>query len=306
MSPLFSGSGEAATAEPAPETASGPPVEEGMAVRTLVGQRHGVDLSRVPVDRTVEGAGRAQQMRARGFTSPAGIVIPPQVGTLEAGPGQALLAHELTHVAQRARLGLALPPDHTDAGRALEVEALTTEMAFAPSPAMRSLRPAAANRPGTARSGASGTAPGPSLPLAAAPSGGPDHEALASSIVERLSGLTAGSPWPGGETTMVMTPGGAPSFGGAPAMAGGGIQRADEDPGPAGPGSPSGPPVAGPSAPPPSHPDDEHGPFSERPSEAELSNLTQWLYPLISYRLKGELREGRERAGLLTEHYRRW
>jgi hypothetical protein len=30
------------------------------------------------------------------------------------------------------------------------------------------------------------------------------------------------------------------------------------------------------------------------------------MYPLISYKLKGELREGRERAGLVTDHYRRW
>ena len=41
-------------------------------------------------------------------------------------------------------------------------------------------------------------------------------------------------------------------------------------------------------------------------TDEELTNLSRWLYPLIRYRLKGELREDRERAGLLTEHYRRW
>ncbi len=43
-----------------------------------------------------------------------------------------------------------------------------------------------------------------------------------------------------------------------------------------------------------------------RPSDEDLSNLSRWLYPLIKYRLKGELREDRERAGLLTNHYGRW
>jgi hypothetical protein len=43
-----------------------------------------------------------------------------------------------------------------------------------------------------------------------------------------------------------------------------------------------------------------------RPSDEDLSNLSRWLYPLIRYRLKRELREDRERAGLLTDHYRRW
>jgi hypothetical protein len=48
------------------------------------------------------------------------------------------------------------------------------------------------------------------------------------------------------------------------------------------------------------------GPLATRPSDQELQNLSRWLYPLIRYRLKGELREDRERAGLLTDHYRRW
>jgi hypothetical protein len=45
---------------------------------------------------------------------------------------------------------------------------------------------------------------------------------------------------------------------------------------------------------------------SPRPSDHDLNNLSRWLYPLIRYRLKGELREDRERAGLLTDHYGRW
>jgi hypothetical protein len=47
-------------------------------------------------------------------------------------------------------------------------------------------------------------------------------------------------------------------------------------------------------------------PFNSRPSEADLAKLARWLYPLISFRLKAELRQNRERAGLLTDTYRRW
>jgi hypothetical protein len=47
-------------------------------------------------------------------------------------------------------------------------------------------------------------------------------------------------------------------------------------------------------------------PFATRPDEADLSKLARWLYPLISYWIRAELREGRERAGLLTDTYRRW
>ena len=52
--------------------------------------------------------------------------------------------------------------------------------------------------------------------------------------------------------------------------------------------------------------DGQAGLFTNRPSDQDLTNLSRWLYPLIKYRLKGELREDRERAGLLTDHYRRW
>jgi hypothetical protein len=74
------------------------------------------------------------------------------------------------------------------------------------------------------------------------------------------------------------------------------VQRADLLPAPA----PAGPAEAG------AGQGGQGGPFARRPSDHELTNLSRWLYPLIKYRLKGELREDRERAGLLTDHYRRW
>ena len=90
QAPLLSGDprfgAEAPAAGPAP---SGPPVE-GTRVRTTVGQRHGVDLMNVPVDRTDEGASEAHRLRARAFTSDRAIVIPAAAGSLDAGPGEAL------------------------------------------------------------------------------------------------------------------------------------------------------------------------------------------------------------------------
>ncbi len=114
---------------------SAPPVE-GVRVRTEIGARHGVDLTTVPVDRTAEGASETHRLGARAYTSDRAVVIPASAGSLEAGPGEALLAHELTHVAQRARFGPALPAEHTPAGRLLEAEALTTETTYRLGPVL--------------------------------------------------------------------------------------------------------------------------------------------------------------------------
>jgi hypothetical protein len=77
-------------------------------------------------------------------------------------------------------------------------------------------------------------------------------------------------------------------------MSGGPIQRAEEVAAPAA------------AAPQPETPEHQGHSSMTRPSDEDLTNLSKWLYPLIKYRLKGELREDRERAGLLTDHYRRW
>jgi hypothetical protein len=34
--------------------------------------------------------------------------------------------------------------------------------------------------------------------------------------------------------------------------------------------------------------------------------MASWLYPLMSYRIRSELREGAERTGMLTGTYGRW
>ena len=301
---------EAASPGPSPTAGSG----EGHQVRQLIGQQHGLDLTAVPVDRTPSGASGAERLQARAFTSDRGVVIPSGAGSLEGGPGQALLAHELTHVAQRIRLGPNLPEEFTPAGRVLEGEALAAETAVSglalPTasypgrtgdlrtvPLQPSVAPGRSVPAGTGAGTVSGPVANPALPLAAPAPGGPDLEALAVSILDKMSALSSQAP----PVPTVFTPHQPPPIGpswSAPGPPAGPapVQRAEEpvvqtvDPGPG-------------LQPPPAPPGVE---LSARPSDHDLNNLSRWLYPLIRYRLKGELREDRERAGLLTDHYSRW
>jgi hypothetical protein len=316
--------GEAAGTSPTPSTSSGPSAGsvEGREARRLIGQQHGLDLTGVPVERTPSGAADAQRLQAGAFTSDRGVVIPARAGSLESGPGQSLLAHELTHVAQRIRLGSNLPEEYTPAGQVLEAQALAAEMDLTsragPGPAVSqpggaavelptvSLQPL--GLPGTGwpagrRAGpAAGGDPGPALPLASPAPGGPDLDALAVSILDRMSALSTPAA-PAAPT--VFTPQHAPFTSpaasqplAAVAPAAAVVQRAME------PVVQTVDPVA--SSEPTPAPAGAGADPSPRPSDQDLNNLSRWLYPLIRYRLKGELREDRERAGLLTDHYGRW
>jgi hypothetical protein len=290
-------------AAPATETApagAAPSPPSGARARAAIGQRHGVDLSNVPVDRSPEGASEAYRMRARAFTSDRGIVIPAPIGTLESGPGEALLSHELTHIAQRARYGPNLPDESTPAGRLLEADALATEMTLnngAPSRSAPLELPSAPRQ--ASWSGlldrSTGSETGQPLPLAAPTPTGPDPDSLAASILERMSVLSG--PGMGQVASEVFTPASwsmGPTSG--PAMAGGGVQRAEE----------AVPAVAPAPTPAATNPEENTQASMNRPSDEDLTNLSRWLYPLIRYKLKGELREDRERAGMLTDHYGRW
>jgi hypothetical protein len=271
-----------------------PPLE-GVRVRTTIGQRHGVDLTHVPLDRSSEGASQAQQVRARAFTSDRAIVIPRDVGSLEAGPGEALFAHELTHVAQRARLGPNLPAETTPAGRLLEVDALSAELALAPAQSSPLEWPGVPGRPwgsGRAGDGGPGGHPAAGLPLAATSATGADVDSLAASILDKISVLSSPAPMAAAAQVFTAPWSSGPAPGPTPPAP---VQRADQLTAPA----PTPPPQA-------SAQEGQAGTFSNRPSDQELHNLSRWLYPLIKYRLKGDLREDRERAGLLTDHYRKW
>jgi hypothetical protein len=272
---------------------------DGMTVRTVIGQRHGVDLSRVPVNRSDAAASTARSARAEAFTSPAEVVIPASHGSLDTGPGQALLAHELTHVAQRARLGPSLPEENTPAGQVLEAEARTAEMTLAtglavrPAPASPSPSSADPTRPGRlAAPPLSHTEP---FPLAVPPSSVPNPEQLADSVFQRLSGFATSSPqlasptWGGALPAIAAAP--------APATAEAPIQRAEEET-----PAESYPPATTATYTRSSEP--RKSPL-ERFGSEDYSNLVEQIYPLISYRIKGELREIRERSGLITDPYRR-
>ncbi len=263
---------------------------EGTWARTAVGQRHNVDLARVRIDRSPQGAAEAFRRQARGFTTDRSVVIPTSAGSLDSGPGEALLAHELTHVAQRVRYGPTLPDESTPAGQVLEAEARTAELVLGagllgrPTPP-RTPEPSTWSAALANRATSSDAAP--PLPLAATAPAAPSVDALAASIVDRISqppGPATGegqvlqfgpSSWATGAASMAVGPAPAAS----PAWAA--IQRAPDESGL--------PPAAGPSAA-PAGPDEHAGANLSRPSEEDLTNLSRWLYPLIKYRLKGELR----------------
>jgi hypothetical protein len=260
-----------------------------MAARVAVGRRYGVDLSQIPIDRSAAAAAQARRMQARAFTSPEGVVIPPEAGSLDAGPGQALLVHELTHVVQQAGLGAFLPPEGTPAGMALEAEALVAEAALVPrSPSLKwgtgTTQPppalALAERSEASRRGPGVAARAPDTHRFLARGDGAYRRELSSATRSAVPGRR--------EATPVSVPVAAPAVA---ALVG--VQRAVEAP-------PEAALAAGGAE------GEAQGPFVERPSEPDLARLARWLYPIISYRLKGELKEDRERAGLLTDSYRRW
>jgi Domain of unknown function (DUF4157) len=256
---------------------------EGVGVRTVIGQRHDLDLSNVRLDRSPEGQTQARAMGAQAFSSEERIVLPPSAGPLDGGRGAALLAHELTHVAQRARFGPLLPPEHTPAGQTLEAEATMAERQAA---GLKAAGHNGARLPVV-----------PTAPTVLKVSSSPTYEADPSASLGRFDGVAspAGSPSVVDGGTSASDPGsGGPTATVAPPVASppglSSVQRASEVPNPPEPASPAEP----------------EGMFATRPSESDLSHLARWLYPLISYRIKGELRENRERAGLLTDNYRRW
>ena len=276
---------------------------EGSSVRSAVGHRHGVDLSSVPVDRSNSAFVTAERMGARGFTTDAGIAIPRQAGSLDDGPGAALLAHELTHVAQRMR-GDRPTFEGSQEGRGLEAEALRAEAAQRlTSPATGPLAVASRRQVGSAPQPFAGLTPvgsrvatGNALPLA--------YPSLSWSSTspggwDRSTGTVSQPAVSSAPSTSIVSAPAPPAAASAsaPALTGAGVQMATK-------GSEPSPAATQPSPAPLNSPDNDV--FDKRPTEAQLSRLASWLYPLIVYKLRSEIRQGRERSGLLTDTYRRW
>jgi hypothetical protein len=92
-----------------------------------VRRTQGVDVSDVPIRRGPGVADEARSLGARAFTRGAEVFLPAQEGPMDEPVARGLVAHELTHAAQQRTLGPALPAESSDAGRALEAEAVAAE-----------------------------------------------------------------------------------------------------------------------------------------------------------------------------------
>ncbi len=88
---------------------------------------HGVDVSDVVVNRGPDAGSRAGAVGARAFATEREIVLPAEAGPIERPQTRALLAHELTHIAQQRQFGPSLPPEDSAAGAALEGAAVAVE-----------------------------------------------------------------------------------------------------------------------------------------------------------------------------------
>jgi hypothetical protein len=283
---------------------------EGVAARVAVGQRYGLDLTGVPIDRSPTGATRARDIGARAFTGAGGVVIPAAAGSLESGPGAALLAHELTHVAQRARSRTALPPERSEAAMLLEGEAVQAETAAASVLAGRV--PSTGKAPAGAPVGPAERADatealqtGVPLPVASPPPAGVDKATLTAMLTEMAERL---NPFQDVEHTVQVTPGVPASW----------SPQAEPSAAVASEAAPAAGVQMAPNVrsmaskfeqqakPPPSPSDGLRSLWPNRPSETDLEKMARWLYPLISYRMRSELRDGRTRTGDTTDVYGRW
>lgn len=92
-----------------------------------VRRAQGIDVSDVPIRRGPEVAEEARALGARSFTRGAEVFLPEHEGPADQPVARGLLAHELTHAAQQRVLGTGLPAEDSDAGRALEAQAVAAE-----------------------------------------------------------------------------------------------------------------------------------------------------------------------------------
>ena len=97
------------------------------ALHEPIGRAFGTDLSDARLDRTDQAAAEATSLQALAFTRGDTVALPSTHGSILATPQRALLAHELTHVAQQRRYGSALPAEGSPAGRRLELQAQAVE-----------------------------------------------------------------------------------------------------------------------------------------------------------------------------------
>lgn len=253
-------------------------------VQRAVSRLTGTDLSGVTVRRARSSSEAARALGAMAFAAEGVVHVPNEVGTVSSGPGLALLAHELTHVAQQRRLGSSLPGEGTPAGRRLEEEARAVQRAVAGPvapelalPHLVTTRSLAAPRISTPGIAGPQTSPHPGAPPLALPTGlarlvasGRARQRPDGTIVSAQRQAAAS------QVSAASTP--AP-----PSREMAGAQRYSPSSEPAAPAASGSPGSA---------------------TDEDVVELAERLYPHISQRLAAELRNDRERAGLISDVYR--
>ena len=101
------------------------------AVHAPIGRALETDLSQTRVDRSEGAEIAATSVQALALTQGDTVMLPAARGSMESGPGRALVAHELTHVAQQRRYGASLPAEGTKAGERLALQAMAVERSAA-------------------------------------------------------------------------------------------------------------------------------------------------------------------------------
>ncbi len=258
-------------------------------VRAMVEASTGAPLDGVPVHRGPDVAATASELSARAYTTEGEVHLPDEHGPLNSGPARALLAHELTHVAQQRALGSALPPEGSVAGAQLEADAVQNERGAvehgtqlspihdgprAMVPSTRSWdQPAPEAQPVPSAVDLPLAPQRAPLPTAAAD---PATAAIAAGVAASSGDGSIHFAPPGQKATAAQAPAGvqraveleqvAPAVGGA-----GGDEGGDEE--------------------------DEVG------KEQELDALAKRLWPRLNERLRGDLLVAKERAGELVERF---
>ena len=106
-------------------------------VAEVVRAATGVDVADTPIDRSPHVSARAARIGAIAYTEQGVVHLPADHGPLDAPTSRAVVAHELTHVAQQRRRPGPLPAEGTAEGRALEAEAQATQHTAARGAAVR-------------------------------------------------------------------------------------------------------------------------------------------------------------------------
>jgi hypothetical protein len=102
----------------------------------LVRQQTGVHVGDAVIDRSPEVTERASQMGAIAFTERGTVHLPSELGEITDASNRAIVAHELTHVAQQRALG-PVPSEDSPEGRDLEAEARRVQRLAAGDPIVR-------------------------------------------------------------------------------------------------------------------------------------------------------------------------